>query len=220
MTEEQLGALLPGKSGLVLSKLSNRCIIYGVDGGNPLFFDPDGRGGLLPTVRACMACARSAACRVLRHRPLPPAQPAPRALLFPPLTSLSLAVPPGHPASVPRRCTPWRCCRSCCPRFTLGARCRQRWGRRRGGGKPAASARYAVTLPRCAVRGAVGSRTPSPDAAACDGPPQVLGGADLFLQGVLAPQGGLPDFLAGSARSLSVPGNPVPFAGELEGGAA
>lgn len=42
---------------------------------------------------------------------------------------------------------------------------------------------------------------------------KVLGGADLFLQGVLAPPGGLPDFLAGSPRSLSVPGNPCPFAG-------
>lgn len=41
----------------------------------------------------------------------------------------------------------------------------------------------------------------------------MLGGADLFLQGVLAPPGGLPDFLAGSPRSLSVPGNPIPFAG-------
>jgi translation initiation factor 2D len=36
--------------------------------------------------------------------------------------------------------------------------------------------------------------------------------ADLFLQGVLQPPGGLPDFLAGSPRSLSVPGNPLPFA--------
>ena len=41
----------------------------------------------------------------------------------------------------------------------------------------------------------------------------MLGGADLFLQGVLAPQGGLPDFLAGSPRALCVPGQPVPFAG-------
>jgi translation initiation factor 2D len=41
---------------------------------------------------------------------------------------------------------------------------------------------------------------------------KVLGGADLFLQGVLQPPGGLPDFLAGSARSLAVPGNPIPFA--------
>lgn len=42
---------------------------------------------------------------------------------------------------------------------------------------------------------------------------KVLGGSDLFLQGVLAPQGGLPDFLAGSPRALCVPGQPIPFAG-------
>jgi translation initiation factor 2D len=49
---------------------------------------------------------------------------------------------------------------------------------------------------------------------------KVLGGADLFLQGVLAPPGGggsLPDFLANSPRSLAVPGNPVPFAGGWAG---
>lgn len=50
--EEQLALLLPGKSGLVQTKLSNRCVVYSQEGGNPLFFDPDGRGGLLPTVRA------------------------------------------------------------------------------------------------------------------------------------------------------------------------
>lgn len=50
--EEQLAALLPGKSGLVQTKLSNRCLVYSQDGGNPLFFDPDGRGNLLPTVCA------------------------------------------------------------------------------------------------------------------------------------------------------------------------
>lgn len=26
------------------------CVVYSLEGGNPLFFDPDGRGGLLPTV--------------------------------------------------------------------------------------------------------------------------------------------------------------------------
>lgn len=41
---------------------------------------------------------------------------------------------------------------------------------------------------------------------------KLLGGADLFLQGVLVPPGGLGNFLAGSVRSISVPGNPVPFA--------
>ena len=49
--DEALSALLPGKAGLVQTKLSNRCVVYSLDGGNPLFFDPDGRGGLLPTVR-------------------------------------------------------------------------------------------------------------------------------------------------------------------------
>lgn len=42
--------------------------------------------------------------------------------------------------------------------------------------------------------------------------PKLLGGADLFLQGVLAPDGGLPDFLAGATRSVCVKGNPCPFA--------
>ncbi len=53
---------------------------------------------------------------------------------------------------------------------------------------------------------------------------RALGGACLLsmhltlVPGPLAaPQGGLPDFLAGSPRSLCVPGNPIPFAGELAG---
>ncbi|EFN52364.1 hypothetical protein CHLNCDRAFT_138791 [Chlorella variabilis] len=112
LDEEQLGALLPGKGGLVQTKLSNRCLLYSLDGGNPLFFDPDGRGNLLPTVYA-------------------------------------LAVAPQ-------------------------------------------------LLPTLHTWSEVSGK--------------VLGGADLFLQGVLAPAGGLPDFLAGSARSLSVPGQPIPFA--------
>lgn len=60
LDEEQLGALLPGKGGLVQTKLSNRCLLYSLDGGNPLFFDPDGRGNLLPTVGALRwhACVR------------------------------------------------------------------------------------------------------------------------------------------------------------------
>ncbi|KAL4514187.1 hypothetical protein Ndes2437B_g04160 [Nannochloris sp. 'desiccata'] len=43
---------------------------------------------------------------------------------------------------------------------------------------------------------------------------KVLGGADLFLQGVLLPIDGikLEPFLAGGIRSISVPGNPIPFA--------
>lgn len=54
--EELTAALLPGKSGVVMTKLSNRCIYYSLEGGNPLFFDPDGRGSLLPTVRLVPAC--------------------------------------------------------------------------------------------------------------------------------------------------------------------
>lgn len=41
---------------------------------------------------------------------------------------------------------------------------------------------------------------------------KIIGGADLFLQGVLVPEGGLEPFLMGSARSICVPGNPIPFA--------
>lgn len=41
---------------------------------------------------------------------------------------------------------------------------------------------------------------------------QILGGADLFLQGVLAPEGGLGDWLAGSVRTVTIPGNHIPFA--------
>lgn len=41
---------------------------------------------------------------------------------------------------------------------------------------------------------------------------KVFGGADLFLQGVISPAGGVEPFLAGSVRSVSVPGNPTPFA--------
>ena len=41
---------------------------------------------------------------------------------------------------------------------------------------------------------------------------KIISGADLFLQGVLVPEGGVAPFLVGSARSISVPGNPVPFA--------
>ncbi|GAB4820011.1 hypothetical protein N2152v2_007057 [Parachlorella kessleri] len=89
ITEEDLSQILPAKATITLTKLNNRCQVYGVEGGSPLFFDPEARGALLPTI---------------------------------------------------------------------------------------------------------------------------LGGADLFLQGVLAQPGGLGDWLAGSARSVTVPGNPAPFA--------
>lgn len=42
---------------------------------------------------------------------------------------------------------------------------------------------------------------------------KVLGGADLFLQGLILPTDQpIPAFLAGSVRALCVPGNPIPFA--------
>jgi hypothetical protein len=47
--------LMPPKATIRQIKLNNRCLVYGVDGSNPLFFDLEGRGhagGLLPTVRA------------------------------------------------------------------------------------------------------------------------------------------------------------------------
>ena len=45
--------------------------------------------------------------------------------------------------------------------------------------------------------------------------PKILGGADLFLQGIILPPGEAtiqPPFLCGTVRSVSVPGNPIPFA--------
>lgn len=52
------GSLLRGASGCMPKAAEpatrwrpRRCVVYSLDGGNPLFFDPDGRGGLLPTVR-------------------------------------------------------------------------------------------------------------------------------------------------------------------------
>ncbi|CAL8464144.1 g3679 [Coccomyxa elongata] len=48
---------------------------------------------------------------------------------------------------------------------------------------------------------------------------KVLGGADLFLQGLIVPDGGLGDFSAGDLRAVSIPGNPFPFAvGTMEVG--
>ena len=41
---------------------------------------------------------------------------------------------------------------------------------------------------------------------------QVLGGADLFLQGLILPEGGLGHFSAGDHRVVCIPQNPCPFA--------
>ena len=41
---------------------------------------------------------------------------------------------------------------------------------------------------------------------------QVLGGADLFLQGLITPEGGLGHFSAEDLRCVSIPQNACPFA--------
>ena len=41
---------------------------------------------------------------------------------------------------------------------------------------------------------------------------QVLGGADLFLQGIIVPQEGLGSFSVGDLRVIKIPDNPYPFA--------
>ena len=44
-------------------------------------------------------------------------------------------------------------------------------------------------------------------------PAQVLGGADLFFQGLIVPSCGLGEWVAGEVRTISIPGNRYPFAG-------
>lgn len=41
---------------------------------------------------------------------------------------------------------------------------------------------------------------------------QILGGADLFLQGLILPDSGLPTFSAGDPMTCSIPENQYPFA--------
>lgn len=53
LDEESRDLLLPPKAHITQSKLSNRTLVYGIEGGNPLFFDPTGHGDrYLPTVYA------------------------------------------------------------------------------------------------------------------------------------------------------------------------
>jgi hypothetical protein len=55
--EDEVAQLLPAKAEIALLKLSNRAACYTVNGGSPLFFDPDGRGDILaPTVYALWLC--------------------------------------------------------------------------------------------------------------------------------------------------------------------
>jgi hypothetical protein len=51
--------------------------------------------------------------------------------------------------------------------------------------------------------------------ACVPGSGQVLGGADLFLQGLIVPPGGLGEWSAGDVRALAIPENPFPFAVRL-----
>lgn len=116
LDEESLNLLFPPKSQITQSKLSNRTLVYGIEGGNPLFFDPTGHGDrYLPTVYAT--------------------------------------------AIVP------------------------------------------TLVPTLYTHSQVSSK--------------LLNGADLFLQGIILPSDppeGLDEFLVGSVRSVTVAGNPVPFA--------
>lgn len=53
LSDEQLLDLLPNKSKLTINKMSNKSIVYSLEGGDPLFFDPSGHGDrLYPTVYA------------------------------------------------------------------------------------------------------------------------------------------------------------------------
>lgn len=51
ISDAQLSDLFPGKAKVTQAKLSNRAVVYGLEGGDPAFFDPTGHGDrLLPTV--------------------------------------------------------------------------------------------------------------------------------------------------------------------------
>ncbi len=53
LAEDDVADLFPPKAEVVLHKLSNRAAMYGLQGGNPLFFDLEGRGEtLVPSVYA------------------------------------------------------------------------------------------------------------------------------------------------------------------------
>ncbi|KAE8671034.1 putative serine/threonine-protein kinase cx32 [Hibiscus syriacus] len=52
-SDTDIEALLPPKAEITVSKFPNRVLVYGVEGGYPLFFDVDGRGSeIYPTVFA------------------------------------------------------------------------------------------------------------------------------------------------------------------------
>lgn len=59
MTEDQLNELLPGKSNLVQTKLNNRCVVYGAEGGNPLVRRAFVGGRAVTSALRCAAVASS-----------------------------------------------------------------------------------------------------------------------------------------------------------------
>ncbi|KAK9814155.1 hypothetical protein WJX72_001321 [[Myrmecia] bisecta] len=113
LSEDDLKKLIPSKGEISVLKLSNKAQAYSTTGGNPLFFDPAGRGdALVPTVYTLWACPH----------------------ILPPLYTYSEVTP------------------------------------------------------------------------------KVLGGADLFLQGLIVPPSGLGTFAAGDLRVATINSNCYPFA--------
>ncbi|CAI9117185.1 OLC1v1018531C1 [Oldenlandia corymbosa var. corymbosa] len=52
-SDADIDALLPPKAEITISKFPNRILVYGLEGGYPMFFDTDGRGqDIFPTVYA------------------------------------------------------------------------------------------------------------------------------------------------------------------------
>jgi hypothetical protein len=46
LTEADVDSAIPGKADVIMYKLSNRAVVYAVDGRNPLVFDPVRRLGI------------------------------------------------------------------------------------------------------------------------------------------------------------------------------
>lgn len=54
---EPMNVLFPPKASMFMSKLTCKAVVYGLEGGDPLFFDPTGfKDKLLPTVSAHQFC--------------------------------------------------------------------------------------------------------------------------------------------------------------------
>ncbi len=181
--EDEVAQLLPAKAEIALLKLSNRAACYTVNGGSPLFFDPDGRGDILaPTVYALWLCPQ----------------------LLPPVFTYSEVSPKARR----RR-----------PAHGRMTRCRLAVPIRGAGTVRALAAQAAGGMATCVHRAGLrakpraGRGTTQYAAGA-----QVLGGADLFLQGFIVDgPAALGDFAAGDLRCVRIPQNAFPFAvGTLE----